>query len=55
MVRILDKIGRIRQLYQAGLHGEVKEESISDTALDLIGYAAILAYVLDKKLIGKDD
>jgi hypothetical protein len=41
MVRWLDKIQRMRQLAEKGGEGEVKAESLVDTAADALNYCAI--------------
>jgi hypothetical protein len=48
MVRWLDKIQRMRQLAEKGGEGEVKSESLVDTAADALNYCAItLALIIE--------
>ena len=48
MVRWLDKIQRMRQLAEKGGTGEVKSESLIDTAADALNYCAItLALIIE--------
>lgn len=41
LVRLLDKVSRLARLAEKGGTGEVSEESIIDTAADLLNYTAI--------------
>jgi len=41
MVRLMDKVVRIANLAQVGGTGEVKDESLLDTAADLLNYTVI--------------
>lgn len=41
MVRWLDKVQRMRQLAEKGGEGDVKDESLIDTAADALNYCAI--------------
>lgn len=48
MVRWLDKIQRMRQLAEKGGEGQVKAESLVDTAADALNYCAItLALIIE--------
>ena len=46
-VRIGDKFNRLSTLTKSGMDGEVKDESIRDTLLDLANYAIMTAMWLD--------
>lgn len=47
MVRMMDKVARISNSFDTEL--QVKDESVEDTLLDLINYAAILKTYLSQK------
>jgi hypothetical protein len=46
LVRMADKISRIATLTKDGAKQNVKDESINDTLMDLMNYAAILKELL---------
>jgi len=45
-IRLLDKLSRLGQLLKPGNDAQVKDETISDTLLDLINYAVICKALL---------
>ena len=47
LIRISDKLARISNLVRSGKKCAVKDESISDTLMDLANYAAILKTYLE--------
>ena len=50
LTRMTDKLSRISSLVASGTEGEVKDESITDTLLDLANYSILLmAYLGSKK------
>ena len=50
LVRISDKLARIRNLMNPGKKAQVSDEAIEDTVLDMINYLAILrAFLQDEK------
>lgn len=46
LVRIGDKVARLWELTAAGAHGQVKDESVRDTVLDLLNYACLLCALI---------
>ena len=49
LVRIDDKLERFCNLMAKGSEGEVSDESVIDTATDLIGYFVLLLILLDEE------
>lgn len=42
VVRMADKFARLRQLYVDGMGGDVRDESVEDTLMDIANYAIII-------------
>jgi hypothetical protein len=50
LVRIDDKLERLCNLMAKGSDGEVSDESVADTATDLIGYFVLLKILIDEDM-----
>ena len=48
LVRIDDKLERLSNLLEKGTEGDVADECVSDTVIDLIGYFILLKIMLDE-------
>ncbi len=55
VIRLNDKMSRLKNLIWENKEAKVKDEKIEDTAKDMINYAAYLILILRKKLVDKNE